>query len=130
MSSAKGSAQSAMLSAALLSNVLFEATSQENLTPISVVTGVYWKEIVLAGVYEASIPLVYKTTWPRVDTAYLSRPKGEGFCKNVLNDPECILLFSWTSVVNKEIGERVAWLNKSLSETADNFNLLFRNATA
>ncbi|KAG8290009.1 hypothetical protein J6590_092324 [Homalodisca vitripennis] len=77
-----------------MSNVLFEATSQENLTPISVVTGVYWNEIDSAEVYEASITLVYKTTRPGVDMAYLSRPKGE-----------------------------VAWLNKSLSETADNFNL-------
>ncbi|KAG8269850.1 hypothetical protein J6590_098477 [Homalodisca vitripennis] len=106
----------------IFGNVLFVEASQDGQTPISVVTGVYWKEIKSAEIYEASVPLVYKTAWPGVDIAYLSRPKGVGFCNGVMNDPEC-MLFSWAAVVNKEIGARVTWLNRSLSETADNFEL-------
>lgn len=95
-----------------------QALSAEKM-PISVTTGVYWKPIDQAIVYEASVPLVYKSTWPSVDQAYLRRPESSGFCKENTNDPQC-MLFSWVLQVDKTIGNQISWLNESICEEAEN----------
>lgn len=84
--------------------------------PISVATGVYWKEVKTV-LYESSVPLVYKSRWPNVDMAHLSLPKMSGFCNETLNDPEC-MLFQWILQTDKIVGKQIRWLNASL-QTAE-----------
>lgn len=75
--------------------------------------------------YEASVPLMYKSKLPEVDWTgldprnwkskiQLSLPEVNGFCEGRLNDPKCIL-FNWIFQADKLVGKRVIWLNSSLS---------------
>lgn len=82
--------------------------------PVSVTSGIYWKRHEQAVMYEASVPLMYKSKLPEVDMAQLSLPEVNGFCEGRLNDPKCIL-FNWIFQADKLVGKRVKWLNSSLS---------------
>lgn len=90
-----------------------------NAAPVSVTSGVFWKEIRDVEIYESSVPLVYRSTWPGLDNAHLERPQGEGFCEGTANDPDCVL-FGWIVQVDKTVSRQLSWLNQSLGETSDN----------
>lgn len=92
------------------------ATRETDKIPISVTTGVYWKPIDQAVIYESSVPLVYKSSWPNVDEAFLTKPDKSGFCNNTTNDPQCVL-FSWILQVDKQVAHRISWLNQTNGET-------------
>lgn len=86
--------------------------------PISVVSGVYWKEVSQALVYETSVPLLYKTKWPRVDLAHLPLPNVNGFCNDTTNDMSCFV-HSWILQADKTVSRHLKWLNSSLNAQVD-----------
>ncbi|KAG8305318.1 hypothetical protein J6590_072024 [Homalodisca vitripennis] len=89
--------------------------------PISVVSGVYWKPIPHALVYESTVPLFYRSFWPAVESMYYRKDESRiSFCK-MLNSPECIL-FGWIKQADKRIGLQMSWLNTSIGEDAFSLN--------
>lgn len=81
--------------------------------PITMIPGVYWKEIREALVYEASIPLMYKSKWPGVDVAHLNLPEASGFCDKSQSDIQC-MLHSWIFQVDKNFEKQLKWINASI----------------
>ncbi|KAG8335738.1 hypothetical protein J6590_060654 [Homalodisca vitripennis] len=89
--------------------------------PISVVSGVYWKPIPHALVYESTMPLFYRSFSPAVDSVYYRKNEsGISFCKMLIS-PECIL-FGWIKQADKRIGLQMSWLNTSIGEDAFSLN--------
>ncbi|KAG8325263.1 hypothetical protein J6590_072308 [Homalodisca vitripennis] len=88
--------------------------------PISVVSGVYWKPIPHALVYESTVPLFY-SFWLAVESMYYRKNESRiSLCK-MLNSSECIL-FGWIKQADKKIGLQMSWLNTSTEEDAFSLN--------